>query len=199
MKDVAIAKLIEQETVRQRDGLEMIPSENHTSGDVMAALGSRLTDKYSEGYPGMRYYGGCEYVDIIEQLTNSLKDGDSIPRDAAVVVELLKKIFQTPYCRYMDQFVSMALRVNLPTLVLNKILGASAADLSHVANLPALRIHAVDLLKAILAAGDEASVAQLQALLDLHPAWRDFKHQSHDLFLTVRSLAWRPVSHIRRS
>jgi DnaJ family protein C protein 13 len=125
-------------------------------------------------------------VDIIEQLTNCLKDGDSIPRDAAVVVELLKKIFQTPYCRYMDQFVSMALRVNLPTLVLNKILGASAADLSHVANVSALRIHAVDLLKAILAAGDEQSVAQLQALLDLHPAWRDFKHQSHDLFLTVR-------------
>ena len=68
MKDVAIAKLIEQETVRQRDGLEMIPSENHTSGDVMAALGSRLTDKYSEGYPGMRYYGGCEYVDAVENL-----------------------------------------------------------------------------------------------------------------------------------
>ena len=68
MKDVAIAKLIDQETARQRDGLEMIPSENHTSGDVMAALGSRLTDKYSEGYPGMRYYGGCEYVDAVENL-----------------------------------------------------------------------------------------------------------------------------------
>lgn len=68
MKDVAIAKLIEQETARQRDGLEMIPSENHTSLDVLAALGSRLTDKYSEGYPGMRYYGGCQYVDEVENL-----------------------------------------------------------------------------------------------------------------------------------
>ena len=68
MKDVAIAKLIEQETARQRDGLEMIPSENHTSPDVLAALGSRLTDKYSEGYPGMRYYGGCQYVDEVENL-----------------------------------------------------------------------------------------------------------------------------------
>lgn len=125
-------------------------------------------------------------VDVIEQLTGCLKDGDSVPRDAAVVVELLKKIFQTPYCRYMDQFVSMALRVNLPTLCLNKILGASKSDLSHVANLSALRIHTVDLLKAILAAADESSAASLQALLDLHPAWKEFKHQSHDLFLTVR-------------
>jgi glycine hydroxymethyltransferase len=46
----------------------MIPSENHTSGQVLKALGSRLTDKYSEGYPGMRYYGGCEVVDMVENL-----------------------------------------------------------------------------------------------------------------------------------
>jgi len=46
----------------------MIPSENHTSSAVLEALGSRLTDKYSEGYPGMRYYGGCEYVDMIENI-----------------------------------------------------------------------------------------------------------------------------------
>ena len=63
MDDVAIYDLIKKEEQRQRDGLEMIPSENHTSGDVLKALGSRLTDKYSEGYPGKRYYGGCEYVD----------------------------------------------------------------------------------------------------------------------------------------
>ncbi len=68
MKDKAIEKLIKLETSRQLDGLEMIPSENHTSGDVLAALGSRLTDKYSEGYPGMRYYGGCEFVDEVENL-----------------------------------------------------------------------------------------------------------------------------------
>jgi len=68
MNDTEIEELIKAETARQRDGLEMIPSENHTSGDVLAALGSRLTDKYSEGYPGMRYYGGCEFVDKIENL-----------------------------------------------------------------------------------------------------------------------------------
>lgn len=68
MKDDEIATLIQAEARRQREGLEMIPSENHTSPDVLAALGTRLTDKYSEGYPGMRYYGGCEVVDKIENL-----------------------------------------------------------------------------------------------------------------------------------
>ncbi len=68
MKDKAIEKLINLEKKRQADGLEMIPSENHTSGDVLKALGSRLTDKYSEGYPGKRYYGGCENVDMVENI-----------------------------------------------------------------------------------------------------------------------------------
>ncbi|HEX5797156.1 MAG TPA: serine hydroxymethyltransferase, partial [Candidatus Saccharimonadales bacterium] len=68
MKDKAIAKLILAERKRQSEGLEMIPSENHASSDVLAALGSVLTDKYSEGYPGMRYYGGCEVVDQVENL-----------------------------------------------------------------------------------------------------------------------------------
>lgn len=68
MQDEEIAKLIKKEVKRQADGLEMIPSENHTSGNVLAALGSRLTDKYSEGYPGKRYYGGCENVDAIENI-----------------------------------------------------------------------------------------------------------------------------------
>ena len=68
MIDTEIEELIAAETNRQRDGLEMIPSENHTSGEVLKALGSRLTDKYSEGYPGMRYYGGCEFVDKVENL-----------------------------------------------------------------------------------------------------------------------------------
>jgi glycine hydroxymethyltransferase len=68
MEDKEIEKLIIAETNRQRRGLEMIPSENHTSAEVLKALGSRLTDKYSEGYPGKRYYGGCEFVDQVENL-----------------------------------------------------------------------------------------------------------------------------------
>jgi len=68
MKDKKIEELIRAEVKRQTEGLEMIPSENHTSNDVLVALGSRLTDKYSEGYPGKRYYGGCEVVDAVENL-----------------------------------------------------------------------------------------------------------------------------------
>lgn len=60
--------LIEQELHRQRNGIELIASENFTSAQVMRAMGSCLTNKYAEGYPGKRYYGGCEVVDQIEQL-----------------------------------------------------------------------------------------------------------------------------------
>ncbi len=59
---------IQAETERQRDGLEMIASENYTSPAVMEAVGSVLTNKYAEGYPGRRYYGGCEHVDVVEDL-----------------------------------------------------------------------------------------------------------------------------------
>jgi len=66
--DPAIAELINQELERQRDHLELIASENFTSAAVLAAQGSVLTNKYAEGLPGKRYYGGCEFVDKIEQL-----------------------------------------------------------------------------------------------------------------------------------
>jgi glycine hydroxymethyltransferase len=72
LHDKQIQDLIKKEIKRQTTGLEMIPSENHTSEAVLAALGSRLTDKYSEGYPGMRYYGGCEVVDEVENLARDL-------------------------------------------------------------------------------------------------------------------------------
>ncbi len=67
-----IFDLIEQEKKRQLSGLEMIPSENYVSENVLKALGSILTDKYSEGYPGARYYGGNEFIDAIERYTQDL-------------------------------------------------------------------------------------------------------------------------------
>lgn len=63
-----LAKAMEQETGRQNDHIELIASENFVSKAVMAAMGSTLTNKYAEGYPGKRYYGGCQYVDIVEDL-----------------------------------------------------------------------------------------------------------------------------------
>ena len=66
--DAEVAKAMEDELGRQRSHLELIASENLVSKGVMAAMGSHLTNKYAEGYPGKRYYGGCEYVDVVEEL-----------------------------------------------------------------------------------------------------------------------------------
>ena len=68
MHETTIATLITREQQRQREGLELIPSENYVSGDVLRTLGSVFTNKYSEGYPGRRYYGGQQYTDQVEQL-----------------------------------------------------------------------------------------------------------------------------------
>jgi len=80
-QDLQIAKLIELETERQKTSLEMIPSENHSSPAVREALGSLLTDKYAEGYPGKRYYAGLKYYDILETLCQ----------------ERAKKLFKVPH------------------------------------------------------------------------------------------------------
>jgi glycine hydroxymethyltransferase len=68
MSDDNVAALIKKEEKRQREGLELIPSENYVSREVLDALGSVFTNKYSEGYPGKRYYGGQDYTDRVEQL-----------------------------------------------------------------------------------------------------------------------------------
>ncbi len=77
MKDTAVFELIDKELHRQREGVELIASENFTSAEVMAAMGSCLTNKYAEGLPGKRYYGGCQFVDEVENLA----------------IERLKKLF----------------------------------------------------------------------------------------------------------
>ena len=66
--DSELYEAMEKELARQRDHIELIASENFTSRTVMEAMGSHLTNKYAEGYPGARYYGGCEHVDVVEQL-----------------------------------------------------------------------------------------------------------------------------------
>jgi glycine hydroxymethyltransferase len=66
--DPDVADAIEKELKRQQNHLELIASENFVSLPVLAAMGTHLTNKYAEGYPGRRYYGGCEYVDIVENI-----------------------------------------------------------------------------------------------------------------------------------
>ena len=69
--DPAVCQVMNDELARQRDHIELIASENFVSPAVMAAVGSHLTNKYAEGYPGHRYYGGCEYVDVIEDIARA--------------------------------------------------------------------------------------------------------------------------------
>ena len=66
--DPTIAAAIDNETRRQHEGLELIASENFVSEAVLEAMGSVFTNKYAEGYPGKRYYGGCEFTDVVENL-----------------------------------------------------------------------------------------------------------------------------------
>ena len=80
-KDTLIPQLIQKELDRQRKGIELIASENFTSQAVIDAMGSCLTNKYAEGYPGKRYYGGCDVVDEIEQLA----------------IDRLKELFKAEY------------------------------------------------------------------------------------------------------
>ena len=68
MQDKEIQQAIERELTRQRNNIELIASENYASREVMEANGSVLTNKYAEGYPGRRYYGGCVNVDVIEDI-----------------------------------------------------------------------------------------------------------------------------------
>src|SRR4029079_10494717 len=68
MNDTSVAGLIASEEKREREGLELIPSENYVSREVLDALGSVFTNKYSEGYPGKRYYGGQDFTDPLETL-----------------------------------------------------------------------------------------------------------------------------------
>lgn len=65
--DPQLFQAIQEETRRQEEHIELIASENYTSPRVMEAQGSQLTNKYAEGYPGKRYYGGCEHVDIVDR------------------------------------------------------------------------------------------------------------------------------------
>src|SRR5271168_3580981 len=74
MRDTLVFDIIQKELHRQREGIELIASENFTSQQVMDAMGTCLTNKYAEGLPGKRYYGGCQFVDEVENLAiNRLK------------------------------------------------------------------------------------------------------------------------------
>lgn len=116
--DPDLAAAIAQEDRRQQDHVELIASENYVSCAVMEAQGSQLTNKYAEGYPGKRYYGGCEYVDIVEQLA----------------IDRVKKLFGAQYANVQPHSGSQANQAVYASVLKpgDTILGMSLAHGGHL-------------------------------------------------------------------
>src|SRR5207237_6139854 len=109
---------IQRENQRQEEHIELIASENYASPAVMAAQGTQLTNKYAEGYPGKRYYGGCEFVDVVEQLA----------------IDRVKKLFGAEHANVQPNSGSQA-NQSVYTAMLNPgdtILGMSLAHGGHL-------------------------------------------------------------------
>jgi glycine hydroxymethyltransferase len=116
--DPAVADAIQQETRRQSESLELIASENFASEAVLEAMGSIFTNKYAEGYPGRRYYGGCENVDVVESLA----------------IERAKKLFEAEHANVQAHSGSQANMAVYMTVLKpgDKILGMSLSDGGHL-------------------------------------------------------------------
>src|SRR5512132_3075485 len=116
--DPEICSAIRQEARRQEDHVELIASENYASPAVMAAQGSQLTNKYAEGYPGKRYYGGCEYVDLAE----------------TIAMERAKKLFGAPWANVQPHSGSQANQAVYTSVLKpgDTILGMSLAHGGHL-------------------------------------------------------------------
>ena len=114
-RDTQVFNIIQKELDRQRKGIELIASENFTSLQVMQAMGNVMTNKYAEGYPGRRYYGGCEFVDETEQLAidrlkqifkcdyANVQPHSGAQANAAVMLAMLR-----PVIRYLDLTLAWA-------------------------------------------------------------------------------------------
>ncbi len=116
--DPEIASIVEKENGRQEEHIELIASENYASPAVMAAQGSQLTNKYAEGYPGKRYYGGCEFVDMAEQLA----------------IDRLKQLFGAAYANVQPNSGSQANQAVFFALLQpgDTIMGMSLAEGGHL-------------------------------------------------------------------
>ncbi|WP_029609052.1 serine hydroxymethyltransferase [Mycoplasma simbae] len=118
LKDKAVQKAINKETKRQQNHIELIASENYVSNDVLKAVGSTLTNKYGEGYPGKRYYGGCENVDVIESLA----------------IQRAKELFNVQYVNVQPYSGSVANAAALAAVAKpgDKIMGLSLSSGGHL-------------------------------------------------------------------
>ena len=154
--DPEIADIIRREERRQFEGIELIASENYVSRQVLLAQGSQLTNKYAEGYPGKRYYGGCEFVDVAEQLA----------------IDRVKKLFGAEYANVQPHSGSQAnqavyLAVLKPG---DKILGMSLAHGGHLTHGASVNLSG-KLFQAVgygLTAKEEIDYDQVRDLARLH-------------------------------
>lgn len=130
MKDYEIRRIIKLEKKRQNDNLELIASENYVSKEVRMAAGSILTNKYAEGYPKKRYYGGCEYVDGVENLAKSR----------------LKKLFNAKYVNVQPHSGSQANMASYRALIEkgDKVLGLALTDGGHLTHGHPLSFSGID-------------------------------------------------------
>lgn len=130
MKDYEIRRIIKLEKKRQNDNLELIASENYASKEVRMAAGSILTNKYAEGYPKKRYYGGCEYVDGAENLAKSR----------------LKKLFNAKYVNVQPHSGSQANMASYRALIEkgDKVLGLALTDGGHLTHGHPLSFSGID-------------------------------------------------------
>ena len=116
--DAELWQAIQQEDQRQEQHIELIASENYTSPAVMEAQGGKMTNKYAEGYPGKRYYGGCEHVDVAEELA----------------IERLKTLYKADFANVQPHSGSQANSAVFLALIKggDTILGMSLADGGHL-------------------------------------------------------------------
>lgn len=130
MKDYEIRRIIKLEKKRQNDNLELIASENYASKEVRMAAGSILTNKYAEGYPKKRYYGGCEYVDGVENLAKSR----------------LKKLFNAKYVNVQPHSGSQANMASYRALIEkgDTVLGLALTDGGHLTHGHPLSFSGID-------------------------------------------------------
>lgn len=129
-------------------------------------------------------------IDIMPLFLRSLNiSSDSsrveLSKDSSFIVEIMKNIFQNTGSQMLSELVTMAVRAQIPIFLLDQIIGASPSQLAHVRNASALKVYAVDCLKAMTMVYTCPDVGVLQAMLDVHHSWQEFRHQSHDLFITV--------------
>jgi hypothetical protein len=132
-----------------------------------------------------------EKVSTVEALSTCTSDVmlalrkllEPLPTDAVFAMELLKKIFQCTAANKISLLVTNAMRAQLPEYVLVHIVGASSEALASLKSASALRVYAVDMIKAMQLVADPSAQAQLSTLLNTHSAWESYRHQAHDLFL----------------